>query len=1419
MTDHVIASWFLCYSITVNAICIHNIILLKMSRPWDNIKWCTDLLTTYNNPLDDSRLQLRLSHFSQEYHSVERPLCMLIFMNSYYTHYIHTLLLEMHTYLTCMLCKIIYHYVNTKIYVYTHLGREFRAIFISTLEVTNQDGSTLNPTKSICDQYTFNTIITRAQSLIVCVGNPFLLFSIEKHAPNYENRIYCWKEYIKRCLETHSVHQTPQCGDIDKSNLQDNIKKLQSEVLENLQKSLNSPCTKAHEVSDSILKAYKMAFQSSITCKDVKVKLGSASGDRCYVLQESNLHTADEPVPDCATNDDDPPIECYLESITFRKSIATPSDPSQPPITINGVDNRRGALDGSLVKVVLYKDGDRCGKVYKVTEQGPQRQFICSVDNHNSIFFCPVDRKSPKLVNLPGLSREMLKKKAFDKSIIQRELEYKQHAVTVFDPQSFTNPNKVESTSIEIPQIKDVIPLDIARKLLFVVWYLRWKPKYRYPLGVVIAAIPRGLTLYHAERMLLAHYNISIASVNSLESDVDNNSMMTASGNTLPRYDCALTIDPSDAKVLDDALTLEHLSSKDGESCYLLGVHIANVGRVLKRETESDKIAKERGTAVYGSKSMPVFYPMLPKKIRNNLSLRCNKETLAISITCEISMVDKTVKEISKIKVCESHVCSRARLTYEDVQGLLNGVESSRLVSIVNNYKKEMSAGSIFGLKQRLIKLLQISEHFFRLRTQSNDINFTIADSETLQSPQAHFLVEEMMIWANRIAAEHVLAAFPESTLLRRQKPPNQDRLEKALQQYKDAVNYSPVHKSLASSLNITGISGYFLMMESFREELLVALQSGDIRQASNLLRVTSYHPQLAVLSREVNASKSRAQYVCSEQLQEQEKLELQHGDYLVSLTDDQKEVYSHYDQCCLYTHFTSPLRRYIDIVVQRLILHSLSSSESANDLYTVEELKKICIDCNATTLNANKFEKEFNRLSLALSLAECSQPCTAYVASVEKSLQLIIRELDYQLLPQNHSNFRFSSITNGAVPYNISKHMPGKESTSIEDSKSKSYKWRAKMTSFTREYKIDKFTNVRNLPPGSELLSDALVTLTFYSDEMRDANNDLPALVQHCYSATFGNKQISLNSEKWKKISDFMKQPSEDTAAPLKKLLMSCDPIEDNDGDRFPTDASFWHYEVKQSFEAYKCFKVSLAANFNDYILSPCIQLLEVAPMLNVCVQHSTNPASCFSTPILSHASKKEGYNDISEYVNLWKNVLLAEAAVQSVNGDADVQLIQNVPLKWPKLQQPSSSLDDIYYSPVESSNRREQAVTLTIPADDFGERCDEYFDFQVGNLVCARYNIPLDRPEEVKGRTVHSANAVYHFVIDDIEEKEDDKMKAHYSISKTKRKKNHPDKVIYLKIVSSEAARVSSFMKPYLEKSKSTCEVQLIPPDLPYK
>ena len=96
---------------------------------------------------------------------------------------------------------------------YISPGREFRALFLSTSEPTDANCSTKNPTKSLCDRYVFNTALTRAQSLVVSVGNPFLLLKMEQHmVDRYKEKGKCWSHYLKRCLDhnTLTVPTVPQ---------------------------------------------------------------------------------------------------------------------------------------------------------------------------------------------------------------------------------------------------------------------------------------------------------------------------------------------------------------------------------------------------------------------------------------------------------------------------------------------------------------------------------------------------------------------------------------------------------------------------------------------------------------------------------------------------------------------------------------------------------------------------------------------------------------------------------------------------------------------------------------------------------------------------------------------------------------------------------------------------------------------------------------------------------------------------------------------------------------------------------------------------------------------------------------------------------------------------------------------------------
>ena len=73
---------------------------------------------------------------------------------------------------------------------------------MSTMECINAEGAPTNPTKSLCDPKVFNTAITRAQGLIVAVGNPYRLMEVEV---KMDTSRHCWKEYIYNCLINETV--------------------------------------------------------------------------------------------------------------------------------------------------------------------------------------------------------------------------------------------------------------------------------------------------------------------------------------------------------------------------------------------------------------------------------------------------------------------------------------------------------------------------------------------------------------------------------------------------------------------------------------------------------------------------------------------------------------------------------------------------------------------------------------------------------------------------------------------------------------------------------------------------------------------------------------------------------------------------------------------------------------------------------------------------------------------------------------------------------------------------------------------------------------------------------------------------------------------------------------------------------------
>ena len=111
---------------------------------------------------------------------------------------------------------------------------------MSTSEPLKEDGSpSLDPSKSLSNPYVFNTAITRAESLVVGVGNPFLLLKTEKHmVERYGTKAKCWSRYIKHCIENGTLTFTERLRMNQRIHI-DKLKKL-------IEAQLKKP---VHEVS------------------------------------------------------------------------------------------------------------------------------------------------------------------------------------------------------------------------------------------------------------------------------------------------------------------------------------------------------------------------------------------------------------------------------------------------------------------------------------------------------------------------------------------------------------------------------------------------------------------------------------------------------------------------------------------------------------------------------------------------------------------------------------------------------------------------------------------------------------------------------------------------------------------------------------------------------------------------------------------------------------------------------------------------------------------------------------------------------------------------------------------------------------------------------------------------------------------
>ena len=1160
-------------------------------------------------------------------------------------------------------------------------------MFLSTAEPTTAEGASKNPTKTPCSQYVFNTALTRAKSLVVCAGNPFLLMKIEKMTKNTDKQLF-WAEYIRRCIEneTFIIPASLQVSNIDR---QDKLSKLRALVFK-ADSQAKLATSSSDRRLDSITMAYKKAFENLPSLQRCQVQLKYAMGEMQWQVKEKNDSGEIGVQPESLLKG----VPQYnLEVVSYRKALAHPLNTNKRVVTLNGLGNRKGAFDGDVVAVELYKSVEQTDKAYGrvigVIQKCHQERYVCRMDRHSTLHFNPIDRKTPTFVNLPRISRDLIKYRRED---IEAGLTSQHQWVVVFEEDSIPL-----SGEDNLPRIKEIISAESANKLLFIVQEIGWDPKYRLPLGAVVESLPLGTNLFHAERLLRAAYSVVQDDLDKSDEEKkeENHENVEASVEPpAPDVVCqAFTIDPSDARNLDDALSLV----RESDGTYTMSVHIANVGGQLEESSAIDKRAQSRGNSVYG-----LFHNMLPATV-------CQQFSLSPERVCDVFTVSTKVEEGKDGTVCVDasdfiikveKLQSRVKLDYNDAQCLLDQ-NPSKFSSSLNQKIDRYSFPGQPSLLLSLDILYKIAMHLRVKHLGQAAYAYNLSEEDEEESWQAHLLVEELMIWANSTVAKYVFQHLPNLAVLHRQSYPSSEELRELIERFDGLISYSVSLCTLSPS---NSTDQPLLIPHSTLRKLLRAVENKDHFHLQHLLTSDYLYPQLAAASAHLRTISQRAEYVCSKSI----------GQLMSSSTS--ATPFHHYSLCLdYYTHFTSPIRRFCDVVVQRLLLSILSNTECS---YSVEQLEKLCRHFNIRFREAKQLEKEKKQLEFAKKFGDSCEETQVYVQRKENRFEVFFSELQYQFcLKKKKDTFHISALV-------------------CEEKENKFLSWRVFMFSFKGNNFI--LENPKLCFSGANAPQIQMTVYYCNSAEHRPNDKHLKKKkADQDYSillladqdrlhidqmfATITQDTIAVEGSEWQNVITKVKNLKEDMMQQLSDVLLSSkSQMEEQKGHTHPYStverfkaSPVLKYEVKCKLGSNSIVPVWLGQTLlQEPILTPCIQLTEVAPELRICLQHNTHPAECFSDPHFGQASKAV-YTSLDEYIFLWKKVFLAEVAEDSVLDHGKcLTILKDVPLQWPTLKIPENSTDK-FFVPI-------GPVTLEIPPDK--QNFLEYnIRINVGDLVCA--------------------------------------------------------------------------------------------------
>nr|XP_021533534.1 helicase with zinc finger domain 2 [Neomonachus schauinslandi] len=841
---------------------------------------------------------------------------------------------------------------------------------------------------------------------------------------------------------------------------------------------------------------------------------------------------------------------CAFVQETFERAVAIPLDDTDcGPIQIRGRLHCGMAFSGDEVLVrVLGGDqgspGRLQGRVVGVLKRKRRELvFVCRMDEWDPRLMTPIDGSVTKIFVAE----------------LKDPLQVPVHRV---------QQGRVQRVGYER------LPAEARSSRLFWVRIVLWRQRFYYPLGIILEVLPEATTWEQGLRILDLEHGLRTPSLEPASVSKALQKCRAELGRAADRReDCrgflTFTVDPQGACCLDDALSVRDLGSR-----YEVAVHIADVASAIPRDGPLDLEARRRGTTFYAPDREPV--PMLPASLcRDALSLLPGQDRLAISL---FLTVEKGSDQLQSLRFAPSVVCSDRQLSYEEAEHVIRGHPGAG---------HELPA-RLDSVDAGLVAACHFSRVLRRARLRTDCHYEQPSEDCALGFRAAHVMVKEYMIQFNSLVAELLVSSERTQTVtpLRWQPAPSEHQLGALREKHQELVALS-LH--LRHHLRGRGPPGTQVhLLGSLWRLLQCAACAGDRDRLADLITTDDMHPSLAPVGLDFRKALGRSVFGRS-----------RHG---------ARQAAGHYAlQVDWYTWATSPIRRYLDVVLQRQVLLVLGHGGSS---YSARDIDGLCQEFSHQHGRAQSYQRQARSLHLATQLKVQPRSKLGFVVGVEAGARgfRLLFPADPETLP-DPCPVHYRSLQLAEHPSDPVRR-PGLR-----------LRWRRRIYSVQADRRP-------SLVPGTLL------------DPHRRR-----------VEAALWQQLLELVQEgRWPEAAALVREQG---AAEPQPLELGC-----------VWRSRCGHFvEVARELGSGDTLQVQLSAVLQRGFLVPSLQLCAVVPGLTLCLEHVDRPGACFLAQMPRAA--RDRCLDLGEYSRVWGSFCSLESATSAVS-EGDSITLQHVSISW---------------------------------------------------------------------------------------------------------------------------------------------------------